>query len=169
MVECCVGLNAVREQLIDQSIVEIEAFRVRWTITIRKYARPRHREAIRLDAERLHQLHVGLVEVVMVVSNVAIRIIDDAARRVREGVPDRWSTSVFVDRTFDLIRSGCRAPDKSRRKCAQRIPLCNCSALWQSLRAKRGQLDGRRQRRRTRNLCERASGYFFAHLSSPPF
>ena len=127
MVECCVGLNAVREQLVDQSIVEIETFRIGWTIAVRKYTRPGNREAISLDAERLHQLHVSFVKVVMVVSNVAVCIVNDSARRVRESVPNGWTTSVFFNGALHLIRSGCRSPDKCGWKSAQRV------TLWQSV------------------------------------
>src|ERR1044071_7467916 len=57
-------LNAIREQLVDKAVVKVEALRIRWTITVRKHARPRDREAIRLHAERLHQLHVFFVTMI---------------------------------------------------------------------------------------------------------
>src|SRR5689334_17559530 len=72
VVERRVRLNAVREQLVNESIVKIETFRVRWTIAVGKHPRPSNREAIRLHAERLHQLHVALVEMVMIVRDVAV-------------------------------------------------------------------------------------------------
>ncbi len=53
MIERRVGFDAVREQLIDEAIVEIEPLGIGQARAVRKYPRPCDREAVGLDAELL--------------------------------------------------------------------------------------------------------------------
>src|ERR1051325_4029844 len=96
-------LNPIREQLIDEPIVEVETLRIRWTITVWKHARPGDRETIRLDAERLHQLPVAFVEMVRIGRHGAGCVVNDTAGCVRKSIPDGWATTVFFNSAFDLI------------------------------------------------------------------
>lgn len=75
-------------QLVDEAIVEVEAFGVRRSGSLRKDARPGDGETIGVGADALHQRHVLLVAVIVVVGDVTRVVILDLARRVRVGVPD---------------------------------------------------------------------------------
>ena len=109
-------LDAVGEQFVDQTAVEVHALWIRRARPLRKDARPGDREAIGLDAQRLHQLHVVFVAVVVIVGHVAVGVVDDLAGRVRKGVPDRRRAAVFRDGAFDLVRGSGGSPQKSWRK-----------------------------------------------------
>src|SRR5690606_20525708 len=73
---------------------------------IRHDARPCDREAVVVDAGLREVGEVALPAVVVVDRDVARVAIPDAAGRVREGVPDRATTTVFVDGPLDLVRRG---------------------------------------------------------------
>src|SRR5436190_11052357 len=113
MIKRRIGLDAVFQELIDQTVIEIEPFWIGRADAVGEDARPGDGEAICLDAERLDQLHILLVAMIMFVGAVAIAVVADPARRVRERVPDRWAAAVFVDGALDLV-GRCRcAPDKT--------------------------------------------------------
>src|SRR3979490_2871063 len=97
MIESGKRPDVVSEQFVDQAVVKVETFRIRGARSLRKHARPRHREAVRLDPERLHELNVLFVPVEVVICDVAGGIVNYLARSMREGVPDRWSASVLFD------------------------------------------------------------------------
>src|SRR5215475_4944652 len=103
MVERRKRLNAVREQLIHQAIVEIEAFRVWRAGAFWKDARPGNRESIGLCAQRLHQLNVFLVAMIVIGCGIAVAAIGDCSRLATKAVPDRRATAVFVYGALDLI------------------------------------------------------------------
>src|SRR5262249_4708287 len=115
-----IGLDAVREQLVDQAIVEIQPLGIGRAAALRKHARPGDREAVRLDAERLDQLHVFLVAVIVLVGAIAIAVVADLAGGVRKRVPDRGPAAVFIDRALDLVGRGRGAPDKALGKGRRR-------------------------------------------------
>ena len=50
--------------------------------------------------------------VIVIISDIAGRVVNNLAGCVRERVPDGWSSSVFVNCTFDLVGRRCRAPQK---------------------------------------------------------
>src|SRR5579883_733403 len=116
MIERRIRLDAAREQLVDEPVVKIETLSVRGARTSGKNARPGDGEAIGFGAQRLHQLAIVLVAVIMIVSDVAIAAIFDGALPMRETVPDRRPPSVFVHGPFDLIGGGRRAPDEAAGK-----------------------------------------------------
>jgi hypothetical protein len=80
-----------------------QPFRVWRAGSLRENTRPRDREAIGLCSQRLHQLNVVLVQMVMVVRDICIAVIDDFPGCVSVTVPDRRTSSVFVDGPFNLI------------------------------------------------------------------
>src|SRR5258708_32928012 len=51
--------------------------------------------------------------------DVAVVVVADLSRRVRERVPDRRATAILTDGAFDLIGGGSGAPEQSRGKGAQ--------------------------------------------------
>ncbi len=115
------GLDAVRQQLVHEPVVEIEALRVGLPAPLREHPRPRDREPVGLDAQRLHQLHVALVAVIVVRRDVAVRVAGHLARRVREGVPDRRRAAVFSHGPFDLVRRRGGAPQEPLGKAEARL------------------------------------------------
>ena len=69
--ERAVGLNVVCEEFIDEAVVEVEALGVECAGALRIDARPGDGEAVGLEAEGLHELHVFFVAVVVIVGDVA--------------------------------------------------------------------------------------------------
>ena len=108
--------NAVRQQLVQQPIIEVEAFRVRRAVSVRKHPWPSDRETIGPDAELPDQTNVFLVSMIMVVGVVGIAAVFDLAWQMRKSIPDRAASSVFKDGALDLIGGRGRTPDKAVRK-----------------------------------------------------
>ena len=106
------GLDAVREQRIDQPVVEIETRRIDRAAAARQDATPRRAEAIRLQSELAHQSDIVGVAPVMVAGDVAGLAVADEARRVREALPDARSRAVGQRRALDLICRGRSAPEE---------------------------------------------------------
>jgi hypothetical protein len=110
--------DARRQELLDETVVEGDALRVRLAGAFGKDARPGDREAVCRDAEGLQEGDVLRIPVVMVVGDVAVLVVLDLPRRMRVGVPDRDSLAVLVPGTFDLVRGGRDAPLEPVRKAA---------------------------------------------------
>jgi hypothetical protein len=75
-------------------------------------ARPRDREAVRLQVKLLHDREVFAVAVVVVARDVAGGGAFDFARRVSESVPDGLAFAVGVPGAFDLVGGGGHAPEE---------------------------------------------------------
>src|SRR5262249_19013649 len=67
----------------------------------------------------LHRLHIVPISVVVIVGDVAVVVVADLSRRVRERVPDRGAAAILADGAFDLIGGGGGAPEKSGGKDAR--------------------------------------------------
>ena len=115
---------------------------------------PCDREAVGLEAEPLHELHVFLVAVVVVVGYVAGVAVFDLAGGVGEGVPDGGAAAVFVDGSFDLIGGGCRAPEEALWEAAG-SRRCRMALICQG--GERGEYGGG-ERGRSEESGEGASG-----------
>ena len=113
--------DAVRQQFIQQSIVEVEALRIGRAGTVRENARPRHRKTIGLCSKLPDELNVLLVAVIMIVGGVGIASIQNLAACVNVTIPDRRTARVFADRALDLIGGGGRAPQKITRKAREAL------------------------------------------------
>jgi len=111
-----VGDDAGVEQAVHEPAVEIEAARVHAPAARREHARPRDREAVRLEPEVPHERDVLAPPVVMVAGHVAGGAARDLSRRAGETVPDRLAAPVGVRRAFDLIGEGGRAPNEAGGK-----------------------------------------------------
>src|SRR5690606_17643127 len=96
------GLDTTLLELVEELVVEVEAGLVPVARAGGLHTRPREAEAVRLQAEVRHDRHVVGVAVVVVVSDVTGVSVEGLPRGVREGVPDRRATSVFVDGALDL-------------------------------------------------------------------
>src|SRR5829696_8629660 len=124
--------DAVRQQLVDKAVVEIEAFWVRRAGPLREDARPGNRESIGLCAQRLHQLDVFLEQAIMVGRGIPVAAIGYGPGRVRETVPDRWAAAILVYGSLDLIGRGRCAPQETVRKSGR-----GCSS-WCGIRVRLG-------------------------------
>ena len=152
-------LDAVREQLVDQAVVEVEPLRVRGAVALREHPRPRDREAVGLHAQRLHQLHVFLVAVIVVVGDIAGGVVHDLAGRVRERVPDRRSSAVLLDRSLDLIRRRGCSPEKAAGECTRRGgPGARCRSPAAAVRLRRARARRRPRARRLRQPWQKHDG-----------
>src|SRR5580765_41220 len=105
-------LDAVRKQLVHESIVEVESRRVDLPAPLRHDARPRDREAERVEPELSHQRDVVAVAVVEVARDLPGVAVADLSGRRAEPVPYAFASSVLVCRTLDLVRGGSGAPDE---------------------------------------------------------
>ena len=111
MVEGQPGLDVLLEQLVDEAGVEVEALGVDRS-AVGTHARPRRGEAVRLQAERRHELDVGFVAVVVVARDITVVGVDDGSGNAGEGVPDGVGAALFVRRALDLVRGGRGAEQK---------------------------------------------------------
>ncbi len=111
-------LDVVREQLVDQPVVEVVPRLVDRPTSGRHDARPGDREAKRVEPEPAHQRNVVGIAVVEVAGDVPGVAVPDLARRRAEPIPHALASSVLVGRAFDLVRRGRRAPDEAARKLA---------------------------------------------------
>src|SRR5205823_5702809 len=128
--------NAIRLQLVNQTLVVSNPFFVRLARALWENTRPRNREAIRFSAEPLQQLHIFFVAMVLVVGDVAGLIFVHLAGNMRKRVPDGGSSAILLGRAFHLIRGGGTAPKKTvgkliivlagitARLCVARARLC---------------------------------------------
>jgi hypothetical protein len=103
-------LDAGSLQLIDETVVEIDALRIGLAGSLRKNAGPGDGEPVGFRADVLHQRDVFLVTVIVVVGDIAGVAVSDVAGRVRVSVPDRLALAVLVPRAFDLVSRGGGAP-----------------------------------------------------------
>ncbi len=128
--EGAVGLNAGFEELVDEAVVEVDAFGVGSAGSGGEDARPGYGESVGLKAEVFHEGDVFFVAVVVIVGYVPGVSVVGFAGSVREGVPDGGSTAVFVDCAFNLVRSGGGAPEES---FGEEV----CCWRWRALRFRR--------------------------------
>ena len=112
------GQDARIQQLVDETLVEVDAGRVHRT-AIGAHAGPRRREAIGVQAHLRHESDVIAVAVVVIAGDVAVVAVDHGVGHAAEGVPDRVATTVFVGRAFDLEGRGGGAEQEVRREWAR--------------------------------------------------
>src|SRR5215467_5958421 len=98
--------DVVGGKVVEEPVVEVEALRIWRAAALRKYPWPRNGEPVRSGGERLHRLHVVSISVIVIVGDVAVVVVADLSRRVRECVPYRWATAILADGAFDLIGGG---------------------------------------------------------------
>ena len=119
-------LDVVREQLVDEAVVEVEPRLVDRPAAGRQDARPRDREAKRVQPELAHQPDVVAIAVVEVARHVAGVAVADLPGRRAEPVPDALAAAVLVRGALDLVRRRGGAPDEIGRK---RAVLCRHRVL----------------------------------------
>src|SRR5262249_1195224 len=110
MIEAQPPRDAVRHEPIDQALVKVEAALLDRAAAGRKNARPRGRKPISGKIAACEQIDIVAPAVIVVTGDIAGIAVLHAPGRVGEDVPDALPASVFVDRAFDLIARGRRAP-----------------------------------------------------------
>ena len=123
--------DPVAEQLVDQPVVEVETCCVDAAPALGQDARPRDREAERVEAELAHQRDVVAVAVVEVARDRPVVAVPDLARRGAEPVPHAFAATVFVRRSFDLVRGGCSAPHEVGREQLRELTGHGLPLGWQ--------------------------------------
>ena len=108
--------DAAREQLVDESVVEVEAGRVHASAPFGENPRPRDREPERVEPELLHQRDVLGIAVVEVACNRPRVAVAHLAGGRAEAIPDALATPVLVRCAFDLVRRGRGTPDEAGRE-----------------------------------------------------
>src|SRR5262249_12278222 len=93
--------------------------------------RPGDGKPVRFRTDRLHEFHVFLVPVVMVVSDVAGGSVLDLARRMSVGVPDGFAFAVFVGGSLNLVGRRGHAPENPLGELALHghrlaLPISRC-------------------------------------------
>jgi hypothetical protein len=106
------GPDAMHQEQVHEAIVEGEPRTIHRTASRRQDPRPREAEAIRLQPERAHQLHISRGATVMIAGDVPGFPAGDLPGRMREAVPDARAGAVGEGRALDLVGGGCRAPEK---------------------------------------------------------
>src|SRR5262245_14901405 len=112
MIEAKPRCDAVGDEPIDQTLIKVEAALLHGARTGRQNARPRGRKPIGGKIAPYEEIDIVAPAVVMVAGDVARIAVLHASRCMGENVPDAFAASVCVDRAFDLIARGRRAPGK---------------------------------------------------------
>ena len=110
-----IGGDAVGEQFINQPVVVVQPLRIRGAGPFREHARPGDGKAVRLYAERLHQLNILFVERVLRRADQRDVVVGDGAGLSAEIQPVRRPRVVRFKMPFDLKRGGGGAPQKMFR------------------------------------------------------
>ena len=105
--------DVLREERVDEFVVEGDAGGVDLARALWEDASPVDAEAIRREPELGHQVDIGGVAVVVIGGDVARIVVDDVAGRVTELLPDARPRTIRERRPFDLIRRRGGAPQKS--------------------------------------------------------
>jgi hypothetical protein len=105
-------IDVMREQLVDEPPVVVEAAVVTGPATRRLYPGPGHGEAVGVEAELRHELDVLRVPVIVVARHVSGVPAENSARRVGESVPDGGLSAVVGGRALDLVCRRARPEDE---------------------------------------------------------
>ena len=112
------GGDAPLQQVVDQSLVEVQTLGIDGSGTAGNHPGPRDRESIGVDAEGLEQIEIGAPTMVVITGHIPGVTAVDGARHPREGVPDRRRPAVDIMGALDLVRRRSCAPDEV---CGKRI------------------------------------------------
>ena len=107
-------LDAVREQLVHQLVIEAQPRLVDRAVPVGDDARPADGEAVGADAVLLHQRDILAEAVVAVAGHVAGVAVPDVLRAgiVAEFVPDAQALAVLVPGALALVGGAGHAPEK---------------------------------------------------------
>jgi hypothetical protein len=97
--------DAVRQQLVEEAVVEGDGGSAQLPAAAGLQARPAEGEAVGVDAELAHKPHVLGVAVVVVGADRRVRAVRDASGLSHERVPRGGFAAVVEDRPLDLERA----------------------------------------------------------------
>jgi hypothetical protein len=136
MEQCRIGDNVLRQQRVDEIVVEVEPTLIHGAGTGRKDTTPTDAEAIGLEAESLHQGNIVTPAIVVVARNVTGVAVDRAAGTVRKALPDARACAIGERAAFDLVRRRGSAPEERIGK-AVRVAHAIRKSIASSMLAKR--------------------------------
>lgn len=116
VVECRERNDVVREQRVDETLVEREALGVHSSGSVGKHSRPRDAEAIGAESEAGEKRNVLVPTLVVIAGDVTGRVAMNKPGRVAEAMPDARTGAIGEGRAFDLIGRRRGAPEKARRE-----------------------------------------------------
>ena len=129
VVERDVWRDPALQQRVDQARIVVQPGLVHAPVALRQDARPGEREAVGVEVELRHQVHVALPAMVMVAGDVAVCAIVDHAGFVAEAVPDGLALAVLGRRPLDLVCRRRRPPREIRRETTTRHLRLTCPRL----------------------------------------
>ena len=109
-------LDALLEERVDETVVEVEPRLIHRAATLGEHARPGDREAECVEAEVFHQAHVLRIPVVEVARDCARVARAHLAGRRGEAIPHALAAAVLVDGALDLVRGRRGPPDEVGRE-----------------------------------------------------
>jgi len=104
------------EELIDDAIVEIDAFLIGRAVAVGNHAWPRERDARGIEPELRHHRDIVAIAMVEIARHIAGIAVFDFVRCVREAVPNRLALAVLIPSALDLSGGAGGAPEKVLRK-----------------------------------------------------
>jgi hypothetical protein len=112
MVESDPGCDAPGEESVDQLVIKGNSLFIDRVISASDWynAGPCQGKSVGFGAILLQEIEVFLKSVVVVTSDVAIDAAVGRGVRVKESVPNAWSTATFVDSALNLVSGGCETP-----------------------------------------------------------
>ena len=123
------GGEPVREQRVDQAVVEVQAARVDRALPGRQNAAPGDAEAVGVEPELAHQRDIVGEAVVLVAGDVARLAPQGTAGGVGKAVPDARARAVGERRALDLIGGRGRPPEEVAGK-PDRLTHSRRDAAW---------------------------------------
>ena len=105
-------LYLVRQQGVDEFLVEGQPRLVHLAAAGGIDTRPAHREAVGLEPHFRHQRHVLLHAVIVIHRHVAVAALKGLARQLGEQIPHRGALAIGVPGPFHLVGGGGGAPQK---------------------------------------------------------
>src|SRR5690606_4423411 len=109
-------IDAVGQELVGQSLVEVQAGGVDRARALRLHPRPGDGEAVGGQAEVRHQLDVVPVAPIVVDGHIGGVAVEDSAGLADELIPNRLAPSVYIDGALDLVGRGGGSPDEPGRE-----------------------------------------------------
>ena len=93
----------VLKQCVNGASIEIQPLIVDLPSAVRHHARPRYRDALRIQAKLARYGGVLPVSVIEIAGRISGIVVEYIPRNVGESVPDAFALAVFVPCAFDLI------------------------------------------------------------------
>ena len=114
MIQSYEGLDALFKQVVDHTVIEIDALLVHLAISVRNNASPGEGETVCFHTHLLHQVDIFLPVVIEIAGHLTVRLLIGTFKRII--VCYGHAFAIFVPAAFDLKCRGGSAPEKIFRK-----------------------------------------------------